>query len=102
MRKRKLALVALLALLASVPWLVVVILSDQGRAVESLPTLMALPSLTPSNTATSSPTPSNTPTPTSTPTATPTPTATATELPTRTPTLSERVLEINAVMPGVY
>ncbi|MBZ0299390.1 MAG: hypothetical protein K8J31_06610 [Anaerolineae bacterium] len=99
MRKRKLALVALLA---SVPWLVVVILSDQGRAVEALPTLMALPSLTPSNTATSSPTPTDTPTPTRTPTATPTPTATATLMPTLTPTLAERVLEINAIMPGVY
>ena len=101
MRKRKLALVALLALLASMPWLVV-ILSDRGRAVEALPTLMALPSLTPSHTPTQTPLPTDTPTPTSTFTATATPTATATLMPTLTPTLAERVLEISAVMPGVY
>jgi hypothetical protein len=78
MRKRKLALVALLALLASMPWLVVVILSDQGRAVEPLPTLLVLPSLTPSHTPTQTPLPTDSPTPTHTATATATPTATAT------------------------
>jgi hypothetical protein len=102
MRKRKLGLVALLALLASMPWLVVVILSDQGRAVEALPTLLVLPSLTPSHTATQTPLPTDTPTSTHTATATATPTATATLIPTLTPTLAERVLEISAVMPGVY
>lgn len=102
MRKR--TFLTALGVLAFTPLLVVLALIGQDRAggPAALPTLMVLPSLTPSNTAMSSPTPTDTPTVTSTPTATATPTATTTELPTYTPTLSARVLEINAVMPGVY
>ena len=102
MRKR--TFLTALGVLAFTPLLVVWALIGQGRAGESaaLPTRMVLPSLTPSSTATASPTPSNTPTATRTPTLTATPTATATALPTLTPTLSARVLEISAVMPGVY
>lgn len=102
MRKR--TFLTALGVLAFTPLLVVWALIGQGRAGESaaLPTRMVLPSLTPSNTATASSTPSNTSTATHTPTATPSPTATATALPTLTPTLSARVLEISAVMPGVY
>lgn len=72
------------------------------HATAALPTLMVLPSLTASNTATRTPTRTHTPTATATLTATYTPTATATFTPTLTPTLSTRVVEINAVMPGVY
>jgi hypothetical protein len=102
MRKR--TFLTALGVLAFTPLLVVWALIGQGRAGESaaLPTLMVLPSLAPSNTATASPTPTDTPTATRTPTSTATPTATATALPTLTPTLSARVLEISAVMPGVY
>jgi hypothetical protein len=73
-----------------------------GHATAMLPTLMALPSLTPSDTPTRTPTATHTLTATATPTPTYTPTATATFTPTLTPTLSTRVVEINAVMPGVY
>lgn len=102
MRKR--TFLTALGVLAFTPLLVVWALIGQGRAGESaaLPTRMVLPSLTPSSTATASPTPSNTPTAPHTPTSTATSTATATALPTLTPTLSARVLEISAVMPGVY
>jgi hypothetical protein len=72
------------------------------RATELLPTLMMLPSLTPSDTPTRIPSATDTPTATVTLTLTYTPTATATLTPTLTPTLSTRVLEISAVMPGVY
>ncbi len=67
-----------------------------------LPTLMVLPSLTPSSTATQTPTATRTltSTPTMTPSLTATPTATATQ--TLTPTLATHVLEISAVMPGVF
>lgn len=64
----------------------------------TLPTMIVLPSQTPSPT----PTETITPSPTFTPTATPTATATATFIPTTTPTLSVRVLEVSAIMPGVH
>lgn len=67
-----------------------------------LPTLMVLPSLTPSDTPTRTPPATDTPTARATFTPTYTPTATATFTPTLTPTLSRRVLDIRAVMPGVY
>ncbi|MBA3872397.1 MAG: hypothetical protein H0X30_24930 [Anaerolineae bacterium] len=72
------------------------------RSMAALPTLMVLPSLTPSSTPTHAPTLTDTPTATTTFTPTDTPTATVTPTPTLTPTLSTRVVEINAVMPGVY
>jgi hypothetical protein len=68
------------------------LLEQGGQATAMLPTLMVLPSFTPSDT----------PTATATLTPTYTATATATFTPTLTPTLSTRVVEISAVMPGVY
>jgi len=68
----------------------------------ALPTVFVLPSLTPSATPTVTQTSSHTPTATVTSTATATLTPTLTASPTFTPTLSTRVLEIRAVMPGVY
>jgi hypothetical protein len=67
--------------------------------VVALPTLMALPSLT----LTAIPLPTAAAAATAIPTASPTATLLPTEtvLPTVTPTLSARVLEIAAVMPGV-
>ncbi|MBK8030558.1 MAG: hypothetical protein IPK17_13855 [Chloroflexi bacterium] len=61
-----------------------------------IPTLMVLPSLTPTETVT----PTLPPTLTATATATIAPTDTP--VPTLLPTLSERVLEIAVVLPGVY
>jgi len=93
----------ILILLALIPWLAaLMLLRAQGATDRPLPTLMVLPSLTPSDTPTHTPTATNTPTATATFTPTYTPTATATFTPTLTPTLSTRVVEINAVMPGVY
>jgi hypothetical protein len=63
-----------------------------------LPTRIIIPTETPSNT----PTATRTPSPTSTPTVTATSTSTLTLIPTLTPTLSVRVIDIEAVMPGVY
>ncbi|MBV6438304.1 MAG: hypothetical protein WA009_13935 [Phototrophicaceae bacterium] len=77
------------------------VVERQVKASEPLPTLMVLPSLTPSRTATQTATAARTPTPSATWTATATPTQTATSTATPTPTLSTRVLEIHAVMPGV-
>jgi len=69
---------------------------------QPLPTLMVLPSAT----LTDTPTVTSTPTVTATPTHTPTFTATYTPSPTATytatPTLAVRLLEIEAVMPGVF
>ena len=73
-----------------------------GNTPAVLPTLMVLPSLTPSDTPTRTPLATNTATPTPTLSPTSTATATATFTPTLTPTLSTRVVEISAVMPGVY
>ena len=64
----------------------------------TIPTLMVLPSLTPTDT----PSPTVPPTLTPTLTATATSTAAHTPPPTQMPTLDERVLEIAAVMPGVF
>jgi hypothetical protein len=63
-----------------------------------IPTLMVLPSLTPTDT----PAPTSTPSLTATLTATATIAPTDTPVPTLLPTLSERVLEIVVVLPGVY
>ena len=63
-----------------------------------LPTLAVLPSLTPTSTWTASRIPSQTPTFTPTLTASPTPSLT----PTATPTLATHVLEITAIMPGIF
>lgn len=78
------------------------LLKSSERATAALPTLMVLPSLTPSASPTRTPIATDTLTATATFTPTYTPTATATFTPTVTPTLSTRVVEISAVMPGVY
>jgi len=96
--------VRILGSLCVVVWVIVLyrLLAPNEPLVTGLPTLMVLPSLTPSSTPTRTPTATKalTPTPTLTPSLTATPTATAT--PTLTPTLTTRVLEISAVMPGVF
>lgn len=71
--------------------------SQSGTSDLVLPTLMVLPSLTPTDTASPTLTPSLPPT--FTVTAIPPPTETP--VPTVLPTLSERVVEIIVVMPGV-
>lgn len=94
----------LLTVLCLTTWGVVFYLGveQHQRATAPLPTLMVLPSLTPSAAPTRTPQATDTPTATATPTPTYTPTATVTFTPTLTPTLSTRVLDIRAVMPGVY
>lgn len=74
----------------------------QQQTVAALPTLFVLPSLTATSTSSHTPGPTLTATPTDTATPTSTPTATATFTPTLTPTLAARLIEIEAVMPGVY
>lgn len=71
------------------------------RASEPLPTLMVLPSLTHTPTGTATPSPTVTQTPSATVTATDTATPTATFTATITPSLSVRLLQIEAIMPGV-
>ncbi|MEP6987079.1 MAG: hypothetical protein ABI970_15845, partial [Chloroflexota bacterium] len=71
-------------------------------SADDLPTLMVLPSLTPSARPTATPLPTITSTPTQTFTATSTATSTASATPTSTATLATRVLSLSAVMPGVY
>src|SRR5690606_24247904 len=103
MRRIHVFILLMMAALTTAVWSAVFVLhQSQNDDVAALPTLFVLPSLTPSHTPTDTPTPTHTPTTTSTPTITPSPTATTTALPTLTPTLSARVLEISAVMPGVY
>ncbi len=96
--------VLILAVLCLVMWGTVFYLLFERRdqATAALPTLMVLPSLTPSDTPTRTPMATDTLTATATLTPTYTPTATATFTPTLTPTLATRVLDISAVMPGVY
>lgn len=95
-------LLVMAALTVSVWSAVFVLRQSQTVDVVALPTLIVLPSLTPSHTPTQTPTATHTPTTTRTPTVTPSPTATTTPLPTLTPTLSVRVFDVQAVMPGVY
>ncbi len=95
-------LLVVTALTVSVGMAVFALRHFQSSDAMPLPTVFVLPSLTPSSTPTHSATPTWTPTATYTPTLTPSPSATLTALPTLTPTLSVRVLEIHAVMPGVY
>ncbi|MBN8638876.1 MAG: hypothetical protein J0M07_26410 [Anaerolineae bacterium] len=75
------------------------LIRTQPSAIDvQIPTLMVLPSLTPTDT----PAPTLTPTLTATFTATTTAVPTDTPMPTLLPTMSERVLEIAVVLPGVY
>jgi len=104
-RMRQRTILLGLGVLALLPLLVAgVLLHTVGRGdpVAALPTLFVLPSETPTFTPTRTPTATHTPTATLTPTATTTPTSTMTLTPTLTPTLATRVVEISAVMPGVY
>jgi hypothetical protein len=75
------------------------LLRAQTTAVDdrAIPTLMVLPSLTPTQTASPTIPPTLTLTPTATLTAAPTATVSSTPI----PTLSERVLTFSVVMPGV-
>jgi len=88
-----------LAMLASAAWAAAFFLiRAQTNTNETIiPTLMVLPSLTPTDT----PAPTIPASLTPTFTATATVTLTETPLPTLVPTLSERVLEITVVLPGV-
>lgn len=98
---RRLVLLILAALCLTVWAAAFFLFRTQSTSVEvALPTLMVLPSLTP----TDIPPPTHIPTATATPTVSPTLTPLPTEIvvPTVNPTLSTRVLEIVAVMPGVY
>ncbi len=98
---RRLVLLILAALCLTVWAAAFFLFRTQSTSVEvALPTLMVLPSLTP----TDIPPPTHIPTATATPTVSPTltPLPTETVVPTVNPTLSTRVLEIVAVMPGVY
>ncbi|MEO1442970.1 MAG: hypothetical protein AAFV33_21395, partial [Chloroflexota bacterium] len=110
MRRIHVFILLILAVSSLVTWaLVFVLRGSQSDLVAVLPTLFVLPSETPTATPTRvrvdtahSPTATHTPTATLTPTATATPSTTATLTPTLTPTLATRVVEISAVMPGVY
>lgn len=102
--RRVLLLFLVLGIMLSLALLITAALSTviRGQRLAAIPTVAVLPSLTPSATPTRTPTPTSTftPTHTSTPTRTTTPTYTAT--PSDTPTLANRVIEISAVMPGVF
>ena len=90
-----------LSLLTLMVWGAVLYLGTRPVPAEPdivLPTRIIIPTETPSAT----PTVTRTPSPTLTPTATATSTSTPTRIPTLTPTLAVRVIDIEAVMPGVY
>lgn len=96
---RRLVLLILAALCLTTWAAAFLLLRSQSASSDVvIPTLMVLPSLTPTNT------PAPTATPTLMLTASPvwTPLPDESLVPTVTPTLSRRVLEIVAVMPGVY
>lgn len=103
MRRVHVWILLILAALCLAAWTAVFVLRrSQVQTTVALPTLRVLPSPTRTPTSTHTPTPTQTPTATTTPTRTATVTATSTYTPTQTPTLATRVLEIYAVMPGVY
>ena len=103
MRRIYVFILLVMAALTTAVWAAVFVLyQSQNDDVMVLPTLIILPSFTPSHTPTHTLTATHTPTTTNTPTVTPSPTATTTALPTLTPTLSTRVMEISAIMLGVY
>lgn len=104
-RMRQRTILLGLGVLALLPLLVAGVLlhrADREDPVAVLPTLFVLPSEPPTFTPTRTLTATYMPTATLTPTATITFTATATLTLTLTPTLATRVVEISAVMPGVY
>ncbi|MEL6403872.1 MAG: hypothetical protein AAFN11_06290 [Chloroflexota bacterium] len=101
------SLLVTLISLTLVVWLVVLallldVLPIQRVEAQILLTQMIFPSATPTQTATTVHTATNTPLPTQTTLPSNTPLPTETLLPTLTPTLAVRLLEVTAVMPGVY
>lgn len=103
MKRVFILILLILTMLSLAAWVLFLVLQgSHPKQLAALPTLSVLPSTTPTMTATNTQTPSPTPTATLTPTATATPTKTATQSPTITPTLAVRLIEISAVMPGVY
>src|SRR5262245_43647186 len=95
---------AALAAVCLIPWTAALFLvvHPTWESPPAIPTRLALPSLTPSATLTMTPTSTSTATATATATPTATATAISSATPSDTPTLATRVLEITAVMPGVY
>ena len=73
----------------------------ESQAIAALPTLAVLPTLIPSHTPTVTATPTTTSTATATPTATYTFTPSVTATHTPSPTLTNRLISIDAIMPGV-
>lgn len=101
-RRMILILLGLLALCLMTWALAFALLSKHQTTVAVLPTLFVLPTLTATDVPTHTAMPTQTSTPGDTPGPTATASATATFTPTLTPTLAVRLLEMQAVMPGVY
>jgi hypothetical protein len=103
MQKRMILILLGLLALCLMTWaLAFALLSKHQTTVAVLPTLFVLPTLTATDVPTHTAMPTQTSTPSDTPTPTATASATATFTPTFTPTLAVRLLEMQAVMPGVY
>lgn len=103
MQKRMILILLGLLALCLMTWaLAFALLSKHQTTVAVLPTLFVLPTLTATDVPTHTAMPTQTSTPSDTPSPTATASATATFTPTLTPTLAVRLLEMQAVMPGVY
>jgi len=103
MQKRMILILLGLLALCLMTWaLAFALLSKHQTTVAVLPTLFVLPTLTATDVPTHTAIPTQTSTPSDTPSPTATASATATFTPTLTPTLAVRLLEMQAVMPGVY
>lgn len=103
MQKRMILILLGLLALCLMTWaLAFALLSKHQTTVAVLPTLFVLPTLTATDVPTHTAIPTQTSTPGDTPSPTATASATATFTPTLTPTLAVRLLEMQAVMPGVY
>lgn len=95
--------IAIIVLLVAVGAIAFFLLANRPFVIaQALPTLVVFPTSTVTHTPTITATATNTPLPTHTPTMTNTVTATATFTPIVTPTLTVRLLEVTAIMPGVY
>ncbi len=99
--QRRMILVSVLALCLMTMVLGLVVLEKRQPTVADLPTLVVLPTLTATDLPTNTAVPTQTATATRTPTGTATATVTGTFTPTLTVTLAVRLLEMEAVMPGV-
>lgn len=103
MQKRMILILLGLLALCLMTWaLAFALLSKHQTTVAVLPTLFVLPTLTATDVPTHTAMPTQTSTPSDTLSPTATASATATFTPTLTPTLAVRLLEMQAVMPGVY